>query len=174
MHSHEVQRLQLIFLLKTKDGSFLTYTHISTKTWMPKRNMKVLMNDLCLLLKQERFDDRDLVMLLTSNQREEIKIERCLKRKVHVIYEGVWVSACVYICRCRLVMTTMKDIWWMRKETNLGGRKVLLLLEARCRRQWKRERNEVSKMNFYKTEDILASRARCLGFVSLSLSSSLR
>lgn len=47
------------------------------------------MNDLCLLLKQERFDDRDLVMLLTSNQREEIKIERCLKRKVHVIYEGV-------------------------------------------------------------------------------------
>jgi len=39
-----------------------------------------------------------------------------------------------------------------------------------------RERNEVSKMNFYKAEDILASRARCLGFLSLSLSlsSSLR
>ncbi|EFH64052.1 predicted protein [Arabidopsis lyrata subsp. lyrata] len=46
--------------------------------------MKVLMNDLCLLLKQERFDDRDLVMLLTSNQREEIKIERCLKRKMQI------------------------------------------------------------------------------------------
>lgn len=95
--------------------------------------------------------------------------------KAHIYIRGYvskWVSECVYIYvkRCRW--------WWWRqwkiydgwgKKTNLGGRKVLLLLEARGRRQWKREGNEVSKNEFLQNWRYLSFKGTMFR-VSISLS----
>ena len=81
-----------------------------------------------------------------------MKIQICLKWKY--TYLRGCVSECMYIyiymyCKWLWWQQEIKDIWYGKgKKTNLGGRKVLLLLEARGRRQWKREGKEASKYEF--------------------------